>query len=418
MSKTNHVVFDIDGTLLDTQHSILNSLQQTIVELSGKKPELSELTFALGIPGEITLKQLGIEDVKKANAVWNSNLAGHFDSIKLFDEIRDLIMELKAQDYRLGIITSKSREEYKSDFIPFGLGEYFDTVICYEDSLRAKPYPDPLLKYLEVSGVQSQEVIYIGDTTYDMLCALEANVKFGLALWGCHSLKDIQADYYFNSPKDISYCLAMEKEAPRELQWVKLAMELQFLSQGGITYSRDVFDIERFTRIREISAEMMSLGSGYSMDYVKEVFCNETGFQTPKLDTRAAIFQEDRILLVKEKNGTWSLPGGWVDVNESIKSNTIKEVREEAGLEVVPIRLIAVQDRNLHNTPPYAYGVTKAFVLCEVVSGEFSSNIETTESKYFSLTELPPLAEEKNTLQQIEVCFNAYKKKNWDTIFD
>lgn len=65
---------------------------------------------------------------------------------------------------------------------------------------------------------------------------------------------------------------------------------------------------------------------------VKELFCDEVGYQTPKLDTRVAIFREDKILLVKENNGTWSLPGGWVDVNVSVKENTIKEVKEEAGL--------------------------------------------------------------------------------------
>lgn len=220
-----------------------------------------------------------------------------------------------------------------------------------------------------------------------------------------------------NSPKDTLQTLHVSNNTPK-LQWVKLAMELQFLAQGGITYSKDVFDIERFERIREISAEMISLGSGYTIDHVKEVFCNETGFQTPKLDTRAAIFSENKILLVKEKNGTWSLPGGWVDVNESIKSNTIKEVREEAGLDVIPIKLIAVQDRNLHNIPLYAYGVTKAFVLCEILGGEFSANIETIESKYFCLTELPQLAEEKNSVQQIKMCFDAYSDKNWETIFD
>ena len=95
-----------------------------------------------------------------------------------------------------------------------------------------------------------------------------------------------------------------------------------------MTYSKDVFDIERFERIREIAAEMLSLQSGIPIEKVKNLFCNETGFQTPKLDTRAAIFKDDKILLVKEKNGTWSLPGGWVDINQSIKTNTEKEVRD------------------------------------------------------------------------------------------
>ena len=116
---------------------------------------------------------------------------------------------------------------------------------------------------------------------------------------------------------------------PRWLEWAK---ELQFIAQAGLTYSRDPFDIERFERIREISAEIMSYQSDLPIEKVKELFCNETGFQTPKLDTRAAIFNDGKILLVKEKAGVWSMPGGWVDVNQSIKTNTEKEVKEEAGL--------------------------------------------------------------------------------------
>ncbi len=144
---------------------------------------------------------------------------------------------------------------------------------------------------------------------------------------------------------------------------IDLAIELQFLAQSGLTYSKDVFDIERFERIREISAEIITMKCDLPLDKVKGLFCNETGFQTPKIDTRAAIFDENKILLVKEKNcgivkekncGTWSLPGGWVDVNESVKSNTIKEVKEESGLDVVAEKIIAVQERNKHNTPHYA----------------------------------------------------------------
>lgn len=200
---------------------------------------------------------------------------------------------------------------------------------------------------------------------------------------------------------------------------IDLAIELQFLAQSGLTYSKDVFDIERFERIREISAEIITMKCDLPLDKVKGLFCNETGFQTPKIDTRAAIFDENKILLVKEKNcGTWSLPGGWVDVNESVKSNTIKEVKEESGLDVVAERIIAVQDRNKHNTPKYAYGVCKIFVLCSKVGGEFEVNIETEESNYFALDELPKLSEAKNTKEQIEMCFLANDNENWEVIFD
>ena len=201
-------------------------------------------------------------------------------------------------------------------------------------------------------------------------------------------------------------------------EWLEWAKELQFIAQAGLTYSKDAFDIERFERIREISAEIVSRQTGLPLEKVKDLFCNEEGFQTPKLDTRAAIFKDNRILLVKEKNGTWSLPGGWVDVNQTIKSNTIKEVKEEAGLDVEATRIIAVQDRNLHNLPPYAYNVCKVFVLCEAQGGDFQPNIETIESGYFSLDEIPPLAEEKNNKEQIEMCFAAYRDKNWEVQFD
>lgn len=201
--------------------------------------------------------------------------------------------------------------------------------------------------------------------------------------------------------------------------WLKLAIEIQSLAQAGLTYTTNVYDIERYERLREISAEMIASKSEMSLEKVKDLFCNETGYQTPKLDTRAAIFMDDKILLVHENNGTWSLPGGWVDVLESVKSNTIKEVREETGLIVDATKLIAVQDRNKHNKPIYAYGVCKVFVLCELLGGKFEENIETTEIKYFSLDEIPSnLAEKKTNKEQIEMCFEAYKDKDWQTQFD
>ena len=200
--------------------------------------------------------------------------------------------------------------------------------------------------------------------------------------------------------------------------WLKWAMELQFISQAGLTYSKDSFDIERFERIREISAEIMSFKSGLPVEEVKDLFCNEIGYQTPKLDTRAAIFENGKILLVQENDGKWALPGGWVDVLESIKTNTVKEVKEEAGLDVIPVRLIALQDRNKHNIPVYPYGVIKAFVLCEITGGEFTPNIETVKSEFFALGELPPLALEKNTEVQVNLCFDAYNSEGWETVFD
>ena len=201
--------------------------------------------------------------------------------------------------------------------------------------------------------------------------------------------------------------------------WLKWAIEIQALAQNGLTYTKDVYDKERFERLREISAEMLAEKTDIPFDKVKDLFCNEKSYQTPKLDTRAAIFKDGKILLVHENNGTWALPGGWVDVLESVGSNTIKEVKEETGLDVRNQKIIAIQDRNQHNTPSYAYGICKVFVLCELLGGEFKENTETTEIKYFSLDEIPQnLANEKTSMEQIEMCFRALNDSNWQTKFD
>lgn len=200
--------------------------------------------------------------------------------------------------------------------------------------------------------------------------------------------------------------------------WLQWAIELQSLAQAGLTYGKDEYDKERYERIRDISAEMIARKSDISIEKVKDLFCNESGYQTPKIDTRAAIFENDKILLVRETNGKWSLPGGWVDVNVSVGDNVVKEVKEESGLDVKVDKVIAIQDRAKHNLPVYAYGVCKVFAQCSVIGGNFEPNIETTEFRYFAEEDLPELATEKNNEEQVKMCFSAYRSKDWKTILE
>ncbi|MCI8687649.1 MAG: NUDIX hydrolase [Lawsonibacter sp.] len=204
----------------------------------------------------------------------------------------------------------------------------------------------------------------------------------------------------------------------RRPQWLEWAVELQALAQAGLYYGHDKYDFERYERIREIAAEMLACQTDLPMEKIKDLFCSETGYQTPKLDTRAAIFQGEKILLVQENDLRWSLPGGWVDVDISVGENAVKEVREEAGLEVTADLVIAVQDRNRHNRPLSAYGICKIFVLCSVLGGSFQPNLETVDSEYFSLDSLPELSTEKVTEEQIKMCFDAYHADHWTTLID
>ncbi|WP_304583568.1 NUDIX hydrolase N-terminal domain-containing protein [Acutalibacter muris] len=201
-------------------------------------------------------------------------------------------------------------------------------------------------------------------------------------------------------------------------KWLQWAVKLQSIAQAGLYYGKDKFDLERYEQIRDIAAEMISYKSEIPVEKVKDLFCNEIGYQTPKLDTRAAVFKEDRILLVRESDGRWSLPGGWVDAGLSVKENAEKEVLEEAGLTVAARRIIAVQDRDKHNLPVYAYKVCKVFVECEYLSGEFAPNLETIASGYFGMDELPELATEKNNEEQVRMCFGARGAERWETVFD
>ncbi len=202
-------------------------------------------------------------------------------------------------------------------------------------------------------------------------------------------------------------------------KWIEFAIRIQSIAQAGLQYGKDKFDLERYEELREIAAEMMAAKTDIPTEKIYDLFCNETGYQTPKVDTRAAIFVNGEILLVHENNGTWSLPGGWCDVDQSVASNTEKEVREETGLIVDSEKIIAVQDWRRHNVRNYAYGVIKIFVLCKYLGGEFKKNMETTEIGYFNRENIPQnLAVEKTSYEQIMMCFDAYENSDLPTLFD
>ena len=175
--------------------------------------------------------------------------------------------------------------------------------------------------------------------------------------------------------------------------WKKWAQELQFLAQSSLAYSKDKFDRERSERIRDIACEMLSYKYDLPIEKIKMDFASEIGYQTPKVETRAAIIKDNKILLVKEQlDGKWALPGGYQDVNVSVRENVIKEASEEAGAVVQPLKVVAVLDYNRHHHVNFPLGMVKIFVLCEYINHSFNENTETLGAEFYSLDDLPEVS--------------------------
>lgn len=201
--------------------------------------------------------------------------------------------------------------------------------------------------------------------------------------------------------------------------WLDWAKELQSLAQQGLEYTKDPYDAERFHRIREIAVAMLAQKSGFSPEKVVGLFANESGYQTPKVECRAAIFQDGKVLLVQErKTKLWSMPGGWTDIGLGLGENCVKESFEEAGAVVTAERLIAVENRSAHEYTPYPYEIYKCYVLCKLEEMHFAENVETVQAKFFDIEALPPLSVDRVTERSIRMCHQAAEDPGWRTWFD
>lgn len=204
-----------------------------------------------------------------------------------------------------------------------------------------------------------------------------------------------------------------------EPKWLEWAKQLQSIAQAGLTYSKDKYDLERFEMIRNLSSEMLSQQTQMDKSVIKEIFANETGYATPKVDVRAVIFKENKILMVKEEaKGVWALPGGWADIGLSPSEVAIKEVQEESGYDVEAVKLIGVFDKHKHPHPPSAYHVYKIFIHCVITGGKPETGIETSAVDFFAENELPKLSVARNTESQIRFVFEYLHNPQRAIYFD
>ncbi|MFZ2286299.1 MAG: NUDIX hydrolase [Bacteroidales bacterium] len=189
-----------------------------------------------------------------------------------------------------------------------------------------------------------------------------------------------------------------------EHEILRTARRIQALAQAGLHYAEDEFDRQRYEELRNLSVELAAAAADKPVNKIRDLFTNETGFQTPKVDVRSVVIKDNKVLLARERSdGGFSLPGGFADINYSPSEVAVKEVREETGLEVRVSRVLAVIDTDRHNFPPLEYHYYKIVLLCELTGGELTDSNETTEAGFFDFEDLPVLSEKRNTHQLFDI---------------
>jgi ADP-ribose pyrophosphatase YjhB (NUDIX family) len=193
------------------------------------------------------------------------------------------------------------------------------------------------------------------------------------------------------------------------------------IAQSGLAYSKDRYDIERFTLLQQLSAALIAKSQRLDLDHVAGWIEVDTHYATPKIDVRALVLDaEGRLLLVRENSdGNWTLPGGWCDIGESAAEAVARETCEETGLQVTPVRLLALFDKRKHDHPPQVPHAHKCFFLCEPESGRLREHTaETSGAGYFPLHELPPLSLHRVTLRQLMTVVNHARSGKVHALFD
>lgn len=208
-------------------------------------------------------------------------------------------------------------------------------------------------------------------------------------------------------------------EAEVSTVWLGWIRRLRALAQNGLTYAENPFDQERYRDLSDLTAEIAARHAELDAETVRGLFAQELGPATPKVDVRGAVFRDDTILLVREReDDRWTLPGGWIDVEESPSEAVVREIVEESGYRTEAVKLLALWDKNRHRHPPSPYHVYKLVFRCRLVGGAPATSIETSGAAFFPASGLPELSRTRITAEQIERLFAHRQNPDWPTDFD
>jgi ADP-ribose pyrophosphatase YjhB (NUDIX family) len=205
-----------------------------------------------------------------------------------------------------------------------------------------------------------------------------------------------------------------------EPPWLTIARELRAIAQNGLSFSKDQYDLQRYARVRELAASLVAQGWDESREAVLDLFRQDTGYATPKIDVRGAAFLDGRVLMVREiSDGKWTLPGGWADVNQSPSESVVREIAEESGFQARAVKLAAVHDYQKSNRPGLRLdSIYKLFFICDIIGGAARPSDETSEVAFFSRGDLPPLSLGRTTAAQIDRMFEHREHLDLPADFD
>jgi HAD superfamily hydrolase (TIGR01549 family) len=416
------VLFDFDGTLVDTLPLSFIAFKSIFKKYDNRVVSTDELVAMFG-PTEDDIIAINLNNkasITDAIAEYYQIYQEGHNEIPSTYEIEKLLQYLKAKNIKIGVITGKSRKAYQISVESLSLSHYFDIVITGDDVLKPKPDPEGIYTALAFLAAAKEEAVFIGDSNGDIIAGKSAGVR----TYGVQWLSTSQSTHFEAAPDLVfdhinPFLEILHKETESPEKWLDWAKQIQSIAQTGLTYATDVFDIERYEALRNISIDILEDYTSAGTEQIQLSFANETGYATPKVDVRGVVFDNHKILLVKEKmDGAWALPGGWADIGYSPSEIAVKEIQEEAGFVVVPIRLLAVLDKKFHSHPPSPYHVYKMFIHCAIVGGSAQGGVETSEVQFFGENELPPLSVERNTEKQIKLMFEYLRDSNKKVILD
>ncbi|MFA9464628.1 MAG: HAD family hydrolase [Velocimicrobium sp.] len=202
LMQYTHIVFDIDGTLIDTENAVLKTWQYTL-ETYDLAYSLEYLQIVLGIPTHDALELLDADVDEDFENKWIQNYSRFSDQAIFFPGVEDMLLFMKKSGFHLGVVTSRKKTEYERYFHKFNLRQLFDLIICADNTLQHKPNPEPLLYYAEKSCASPDSCIYIGDMPTDIACANAAGFASGLVTWNHSSVLNPDADFIFSSPEEL-----------------------------------------------------------------------------------------------------------------------------------------------------------------------------------------------------------------------